>query len=566
VVSCGAPGAGGVNRAWTGRADEPDSLEVADCGASLFGGSSAQPNRTAPFFTSASWTFTAPSGTRISHLVAWRWGRYFGNGWRVTARQADGNIIGGPLFGETCNIASGQIGCEFGSRSGVSAGSRVQYELDTTQVFYNAACESTSGCPTSNDAGTRFAEFEVYGAAVTVRDDTAPRLTVGGPLLADGWHRPGDSQRLDCSATDATGIRRVELAGAATDASPRPCDYTRPVPCANASGRFTTALPEGVHPIRIRAEDAAGNPVTAERSVHIDGTPPSARIALAKGRRILVDVTDNVSGVASGQILVRGSTKEPFRPLPTTLSGGRLRARMDRGRAGRSDIRVVADDVAGNRREGFGTKILITGARSGRRAPRVRGGRVTIPNGRAARLRGRLSLIRGASVAGAHVAATTTVSHSGAPTVPLSTTTTGRTGRFSLRIAPGPSRVLRISSPGAGGALGATGRLSIRVPAASSIRASRTALSGPGRVRFSGRVRSLGQPLPTRGVILSLQGFERGRWNTFLDTRTNRRGRWSATYGFSGRVGTYPVRVRIRRQSRFPFVLGTSRAVRVRVR
>jgi hypothetical protein len=164
------------------------------------------------------------------------------------------------------------------------------------------------------------------------------------------------------------------------------------------------------------------------------------------------------------------------------------------------------------------------------------------------------------------VIATTAVARNGAPAVPLATTTTSRTGRFSLRLPPGPSRVLRISSPGTGAALGATGRLSIRVPAASSIRASRTVLSGAGRVRFSGRVRSLGQGFPTRGVILSLQGFEKGRWNTFFDTRTDRRGRWSASYGFSGRPGTYPVRVRIRRQARFPFVLGSSRAVRVHVR
>src|SRR5829696_1726370 len=419
VVSCGAPGAGGANRAWTGRADDPSSLEVANCGAALFGGSSAQPNRTAPFFTSASWTFTAPSGTRIARLVAWRWGRYFGNGWRVTARQGDGNIIGGPLFGETCNIPSGQIGCEFGSRGGVGAANRVQYDLDTNQVFYNAACEASGGCPTSNNSGTRFAEFEVYGTSVTVRDDTAPGLTVGGPLLADGWHRPADSQELTFAATDTTGIHRVALTGAAANESPRPCDYTRPAPCVNASGRFTTALPEGVHQLRVTAEDAAGNPVAADRTVRIDGTPPSARIALAKGRRILVDVTDNVSGVASGQISVRGSTKEPFRALETTLSGGRLRARMDRGRAGRSDIHVVADDAAGNRREGLGTKLKITSARAGRRAPRVRGGRVTIPNGRGAHLRGRLSLVRGASVGGARVIATTAVARNGAPAVPL---------------------------------------------------------------------------------------------------------------------------------------------------
>jgi hypothetical protein len=31
-------------------------------------------------------------------------------------------------------------------------------------------------------------------------------------------------------------------------------------------------------------------------------------------------------------------------------------------------------------------------------------------------------------------------------------------------------------------------------------------------------------------------------------------------------AGTYPIRVRIRRQARFPFVLGYSPAVRVRIR
>jgi hypothetical protein len=47
---------------------------------------------------------------------------------------------------------------------------------------------------------------------------------------------------------------------------------------------------------------------------------------------------------------------------------------------------------------------------------------------------------------------------------------------------------------------------------------------------------------------------------------TDRRGRWSGSNQFSGRPGTYPIRLRIRRQARFPFVLGYSRVVRVTVR
>jgi hypothetical protein len=131
-------------------------------------------------------------------------------------------------------------------------------------------------------------------------------------------------------------------------------------------------------------------------------------------------------------------------------------------------------------------------------------------------------------------------------------------------VPAGPSRTYRLVFNGAGGALGAARGLSVRVPASSTIHASRTRLSG-GRVRFSGRLRTRGQRVPGRGLVLILQGRERGHWRTFEDTRTNRKGRWHVSYRFSGRPGRYPIRVRIRRQSSYPFELGYSRALTVRV-
>ena len=133
---------------------------------------------------------------------------------------------------------------------------------------------------------------------------------------------------------------------------------------------------------------------------------------------------------------------------------------------------------------------------------------------------------------------------------------TDRRGRFSLRVPAGPSRTYRLVFNGAGGALGVARGVSVRVPASSTIRASRTRVSGRTRVRFSGRLRNLGQRIPGRGLVLILQGREGGRWSTFEDTRTNRRGRWQVGYTFSGRPGRYPIRVRIRRQSSYPFELG----------
>ena len=142
---------------------------------------------------------------------------------------------------------------------------------------------------------------------------------------------------------------------------------------------------------------------------------------------------------------------------------------------------------------------------------------------------------------------------------------TDRRGRFAIKVPAGPSRTYRLAFAGSGGALGAARGVSVRVPASTSIRASRTRLFGPGRVRFSGRLRTRGQRIPGRGIFLVLQGRERGRWRTFEDTRTNRQGRWRLSYSFSGRPGRYPIRVRIRRQSNYPLELGYSRAAIVRV-
>jgi hypothetical protein len=560
VVSCGAPGAGGANRAWTVD-PASDNFETANCGSQMFAGTSAVAGRTAAFFTGANFVFTAPATTRIAGLTAWRYGQFYCcNGWKVAMYQGDANIVGGP-FGETCTPPQGFTPCTFGAATGVTEAAKVHYALDTDKIFYSVACTVESGCHTSNDSGQRYAEMHLYGAAVTLRDDTPPALKVGGPLLAGGWHKPSDAQGLTFTATDATGIRSVAMAGAASN---RACDFRKPVPCANATGTLTPkpALGDGVHQLTITALDAASNPTAVQRTVSIDGTPPNARIALAKGKRILVDVTDDVSGVRDGEIQVRSSTKEPFRALKTTLKQGRLRARLTRGSARRSDVKVIVTDHAGNRREGVATKIKLL--RAGRR--HVKGGRLTVANGRAVTIRGRVSRLRGASVGRARVLSTVAVARNGAPARPLPAVTTDAKGRFAIHLPKGPSRVLKLSTPGTGENLGATGRLSVRVPARSTMHASRTSLAGGGSVTFSGTVRRLGQPVPTRGLVIILQGREAGQWRTFEDTRTSRSGRWSVAYRFRGRAGTYPIRAKIRRQSRFPFVLGYSRTVRVHVR
>ena len=107
----------------------------------------------------------------------------------------------------------------------------------------------------------------------------------------------------------------------------------------------------------------------------------------------------------------------------------------------------------------------------------------------------------------------------------------------------------------------------MRVPASSTIHASRRVVSAGTRVTFSGGIRRGGQPLPARGLVVILQGRSAGAWRTFENTRTTGSGRWRASYRFRGTPGRYPVRLLIRgARLGFPFEYGYSPSISVRVR
>jgi len=87
-----------------------------------------------------------------------------------------------------------------------------------------------------------------------------------------------------------------------------------------------------------------------------------------------------------------------------------------------------------------------------------------------------------------------------------------------------------------------------------------------GRVRFRGRL--LGKPIPRVGKLIDLQAYDAGRWRTFKTTRAKRTGRYRASYRFLRTTAprTFRFRARARKEARYPYALGVSRVVKVRVR
>jgi hypothetical protein len=98
----------------------------------------------------------------------------------------------------------------------------------------------------------------------------------------------------------------------------------------------------------------------------------------------------------------------------------------------------------------------------------------------------------------------------------------------------------------------------VRAPV--SIHADRRRVTGARVVRLSGRVG--GKPIPRAGLLVTLQGFQRGwGWRTFRTVRTDRRGRWRTRYRFRLTHGRFGFRALTPRQSPFPFASGRSRGV-----
>jgi hypothetical protein len=194
-----------------------------------------------------------------------------------------------------------------------------------------------------------------------------------------------------------------------------------------------------------------------------------------------------------------------------------------------------------------------------------KGRRLTTRLGRKVRVVGRLTHENGRGIAGATLRILGRDQRLGAHEADRGAAKTRSNGSWGFTLGRMPARKLRIGyhSHVYDVAYAATAPLTLNVRASGSLRASPRVVRRGARVSFGGRL--FGHPIPRGGKLVDLQAFEAGRWRQVDTIRTRASGRFSYRYRFVRAAKTFRFRLRIRRDQSYPYSLGYSPTVRVRV-
>jgi hypothetical protein len=566
----------------------------------------------------AGWSWRTPPGVRLTELSA--------RGWSWTHDGLEEQVGWLDEAGAFRSLWQGSGFQDGGARLDV------RFPLAGTGFELRLACPGFlgAGCAVGGEAWSELAEL-----VLTLEDGVGPSVAVGGDLAADGWRRGAVAGAVS-AADPGSGLRMAELRldGARVAGGELPCEIavvagmvagTRLRPCpteaASSPSIDTTALADGEHELRECAADFAGNlACTLPLRLRVDNTPPL--VALDAGApsgpvgRLSAEVSDQASGPATGSISYREEGGGGWTELPTRLrmkGGGEaelLADAPDRAPGTKLLVRAEARDAAGNlgasvlRAGGAGAGPVSHGGRSaggGRSGGAGRSTRLsawlggsrrhrataTVAFGQRVALRGRLTGLRGAGLGGERLEVRVRPAR-GATSAPFVThATTGRDGRFSLRLSPGTSRRLVVvfagdSGEGAGdggagdGGAGSGGEgaarsqpLQLRVRAGVSLAAQPRRLRNGETLVLAGRVRRDGATAPRRGKLVAIQYLERatGRWRPVMVLHAGRGGAFHASYRFRYITGRASIRLRALAlpEERWPYAPGSSRPLTVEV-
>lgn len=455
---------------------------------------------------SVRWRFTAPPDTAVSGFTVWRSAEVGASG-NAAAGQYRLDAAG---VQEACGAGDGCEGFGDPAKGGRDPSNALTRTglTGATDVALAATCVDTFGDPDArcgqDPNGREPASFRLVASEITLQDTQAPVFASrpGGGLAQPSGPLNGE-QFVTYSVTDKGGgiaSATLEIDGQiVARQNPGECavPYVRTVPCkAAASGGL------GFDTRRVS-----------------DG--------FHRVRLLVADATGtNTAVFGPVGIEVRNEGSSGPSPSPSPIPSP-------------SPLPPSSPQSSPS---------CLTGV-----APRVstRLPRSTVSFGSRARYAGRVTDSARRGVAGATVQVLR-----GSRIVATARTT--RSGRFSLRLAPGTTRTVRAAVPVAGGLACSTVRR-LKVRAGGSLAASRRSARVGQTISFSGRIR--GRSFPRGGKLVVLQARDRdGRWRPVRNVRTSRTGRYRTSYRFSASRGrfTFRFRVQIPRERGFPYVLGFS--------
>ena len=525
VFACGSYD----NRSWDAVPATGISADES-CPGSTTMGNAVGGGARVPFGSTGTTTFTAPAGMAIADFTLTR---------QLTYRNgapADGTRrlyaiykLGGTVFagaGHYDNATRNRLhdqGSWYGypeanvvvptsTVSRASFPALAGYAGDATSLQIAVGCfNGTVNTPCSVAAGGAISHL-LSGAQVVLNDPTVPVASIEATGLLAGGARPG-SEPVELDASDNGGIKRVEI--------------------VDVSGGGANVV--GAEDYAAGARTEAG----ATCSFRLRKACPNLKdeivrpTSLAAGQRTLkvrvVDAADNVT--EQGPYSVNVSTPSDRGPL--------------NGSGATEDANLTA-------RFSGGTKT-----------------RKTVSYRSRPTITGRLLNSAGRAIAGAQLRVLTRDRRSGARFVERYTTKTGADGIYRLKVRAAASRLVQVgwrshtNDPG----FQENAYVTMNARASSSLKASARTVGVGQAVRLSGTVRGT---IPSRGVPVIFQGRSgNGRYTTFADGRANGKGRFTTSYRFrsgASRGRTFSFRVKLRGDARFPYALGYSARVKVRVR
>ena len=299
-----------------------------------------------------------------------------------------------------------------------------------------------------------------------------------------------------------------------------------------ASGRLTAwipdaSLPEGTYEFRMRVLDGAGNERMSDRAV--DGSKFERTAPFRLGSQITAGI------VAAAGKKVR---------LRACRSGRTVALRRKAKLCRRTNVR--------RKRLAKKGEILVT--------------EHTITFGKTGLVRGRLVDAAGRPVANTQIRVRSTLRATGAAPSDAGAARTDADGRFTFRAPRGPSRTLHLEYEGDQTRAPIATTVALKVRARTTVRAARRLLRNGQKLRISGKL--LGGVIPARGKVVELQAIVGTRWQTVATVRSNANGAWTFSYRFQRtlRPTSYRFRARMRREAAYPFELGHSKDLLVRVR